>query len=204
MAAERVFKICKCFGHLLALKLPWEETTFKDVQRISKYAGKNLCERVLCDVIVKANSSWSNLVEDVIKTAGKAALLSGERQEMEKFLSLEIPLQAMDLEIGINLYKKILGSMRKVELQKCSEELKDKLQKQAQHILAQGPTGINSMDVDQLLRWYKHLVRHDPQNDAKHIFDKTSPKTFVQLYPSTDLIIPSGPKLFLIFFPRMF
>ena len=140
------------------------------------------------------------VVEDVIKTAGKAALLSGERQEMEKFLSLEIPLQAMDLEIGINLYKKILGSMRKVELQKCSEELKDKLQKQAQHILAQGPTGINSMDVDQLLRWYKHLVRHDPQNDAKHIFDKTSPKTFVQLYPSTDLIIPSGPKLFLIFF----
>ena len=151
MAAERVFKICRCFGHLLALKLPGEETTFKDVQHISKYAGKSLCERVLRDVIVKANSSWSNLVEDVIKTAGKAALLSGERQEMEKFLGLEIPLQAMDLEIGINLYKKILGSMRKVELQKCSEELKDKLQKQAQHILAQGPTGINSMDVDQLL-----------------------------------------------------
>ena len=55
-----------------------------------------------------------------------------------------------------------------------------------------------------LVNWYKHLLRHDPQNYAKHIFDKTSPKTFVQLYPSTDLIIPSGPKLFRFFFVGCF
>ena len=45
----------------------------------------------------------------------------------------------------------------------------------------------------------KHLLRHEPQNYAKHTFDKISPKTFVQTYPSTNLIISSGPKLFIIF-----
>jgi len=49
-------------------------------------------------------------------------------------------------------------------------------------------------------------LRPDPQNYAKHIFDKipVSPKTFVPTYPSTNLIIPSGPKLFLILFVRYF
>ena len=74
-------------------------------------------------------------MEDVTKTAGKAALLGPERVEMEEFLKSNIPLTHLDLEKGIKVYKKLQASMQKMELEKVNASLQELLQQQARHIL---------------------------------------------------------------------
>ena len=152
-AVDRVHNIARCFTHLLCLELPEgeAETSFSDVQRLSKYAGKQLCERVLRDAILKSGSSWASLVEDVTKTAGKAALLGPERAEMEQFLKSNIPLNHLDLEKGIKVYKKLQASMRKIELDKVDASLQELLQLQARHILERTSSETSSCEIDQVL-----------------------------------------------------
>ena len=149
-AADRVHKICRCFAHLLNCKVAGEPTSHTDVYWLTKYAGKDLCERTMRDQLIKPNTSWSSMVNEIVRTAGKAALLTGPRQELEALLE-QGANSAEDVEKVVSLFQKLKASLRTLELQTVSASMREMLQNAGQRLLkGEGPMQ-GSMLVDQLI-----------------------------------------------------
>ncbi|CAE7674138.1 unnamed protein product, partial [Symbiodinium sp. CCMP2456] len=148
--AKRFNDICRCLAHLLNTPVAGEPTNHTDVYRLTKYEGSELCERTIRDQLLRANSSWRSLVDEIVRTAGKATLLAAPRRELEALLSQDT-LSADDVEKAISLFQTLKASLRAMELETISAGLLRQLDATAALLLDGQHASKGSALVDHLL-----------------------------------------------------
>ena len=146
-AVSRVRKVLRCLAHLLS-----EDglgASHEDVFYISKYSGKAWLERSIASVIGEQGTDWNNMLCQVVRVSGKAALLTSEKSDLVHLLSQDQHLDAVQLERVRMLHQQLSTCMRTKELQKIEEQMIARFTAHAKDLLGQNATG--TAVVDQLL-----------------------------------------------------
>ncbi|CAE7263709.1 unnamed protein product [Symbiodinium sp. KB8] len=146
-AVSRVRKVLRCLAHLLS-----EDglgASHEDVFYISKYSGKAWLERSIASVIGEQGTDWNNMLCQVVRVSGKAALLTSEKSDLVHLLSQDQHLDAVQLERVRMLHQQLSTCMRTKELQKIEEQMIARFTAHAKDLLGQNATG--TAVVNQLL-----------------------------------------------------